>query len=109
MKKHRAIKEVADGLGQSSETLRDWEKQLARHEDKENDLYCSRLAGQFSELFAEKGRYSSVPSYEEYGLHRGVWNADYAKHLYGIIPEQTLEEIKNKIREYRDPSAFGAE
>ena len=100
LKKYRAIQEVADGIGQSPETLRDWEKQLLKSEDYANNLYCSRLAGEFeSEL--KSGHYTSIPDYEDYGGHRGSLNMDRAEYSLKILEKRTIDEIRENIIRYR--------
>lgn len=107
MKKHRALKEVADALAQSAETLRAWEKQLMRSEDRENDLYCAELAGEYDSELSDDGRHFSIPDHQDYGIHRGTWNAENAAYLHRVITKRTFKEIKDKIREYRDPKSSG--
>ena len=109
LKKHRALREVGDGIGQSPETLRDWEKQLLLDEDRQIDLYCSELAGEFDPLIQREGRYCSIPESEEYGVHRGFENAALAVHLHKSIVEMTLETIKSEIRQSRDADKSGVE
>ena len=109
MKKHRALREVGDGIGQSPETLRDWEKKLLLDEDRQNDLYCSQLAGEFDPLIRKDGRNCTIPDSEEYGVHRGLRNASNAVYLHETITKLTLQKIMEKIRQYRDPKASGVE
>lgn len=108
MKKYRALKEVADALAQSAETLRDWEKQLMLSEDTENDLFCAELAGEFDSQLSGDGRYFSIPDHLDYGIHRGTWNTENAAYLHRVITKRTCKEIKDKIREFRDRKSSGA-
>ncbi len=106
MKKYRALEEVGNGIGQSAETLRDWEKGLERSPDYSNDLYCSELAGHFySEL--KEGHFSDIPDHEEFGFWRGTGNIQRAKYLISRIEKLTFEEIKSKILEYRQKKTGG--
>lgn len=109
MKKHRALREVGDGIGQSPETLRDWEKKLLRDEDRQIDLYCSQLAGEFDPIIRSQGPYCSIPDSEEYGVHRGTRNTTLAIILHKQISKMTLENIREKIRKFRDPKETGDE
>ncbi len=109
LKKHRALRDVGDGIGQSPETLRDWEKKLLLDEDRQVDLYCSQLAGEFDPIIQRDGPYCSIPESEEYGIHRGLRNASHAVYLHREISQVTLEKIKVKIRQYRDPKVSGVE
>ncbi|MGO9235042.1 MAG: hypothetical protein ACLP4V_13575 [Methylocella sp.] len=105
-KKYRALQEVADGIGQSSETLRDWEKQLLRSEDYSNDLYCSQLAGALESVL-KSGNWHSIPDYEQYGSHRGPWNVEIAEVNLRIIEKRTFEEIRENIKRFREPGKSG--
>lgn len=109
LKKHRALREIGDGIGQSPETLRDWEKDILKSEDRQNDLYCSQLAGEFDQFFGDGGHPSSIPDDAEYGIHRGVRNSWNAKYLHERIRTVTLQEIKDKIRQFRDPRSSEVE
>jgi hypothetical protein len=44
-KKYVALEIVANSLGQSTETLRRWEKSLLADIDRADDLHTSRIAG----------------------------------------------------------------
>lgn len=101
MKKHRALIEVGEGIGQSAETLRDWEKKLLLDEDRQVDLYCSQLAGEFDPIIQRDGQYCSIPDSEEYGVHRGLRNASHAVFQHQEISKMTFDKIKNNIRENR--------
>jgi len=106
MKKYRALEEVGDGIGQSVETLRGWEKELNRFPDYSEDLYCSELAGRFEAELKEK-HFKGIPDYEEFGFFRGNYSLEHAEFLLRIIEERTFEEIKSKILEYRQKKTGG--
>lgn len=106
MKKYRALEEVGSGIGQSVETLRDWEKVLERSPDRSNDLYCSELAGHFQSELKER-RSSEIPDHEEFGFHRGTGNLERASHLISRIERLTFEEIKSNILQYRQMKTGG--
>ena len=106
MKKYRALEEVGQGIGQSPETLRDWEKELERSHDRAVDLFCSELAGRFRAHF--KGENEMVsPDGDEYDSHRGVNHLDQARYLLPTIESRTFEEIKAKIFQYRQKKTDG--
>jgi hypothetical protein len=47
MKKYRALQLVSDALGQSTETLRSWEKFISNDDDLAMELWAAKIAGQF--------------------------------------------------------------
>lgn len=107
MKKHRALRELSDAIGQSPETLRDWEQLLLKKDDYQVDLYCSQLAGEFDTHFRDGNHSTSIPDYEEYGIHRGLWNLQNAYIIHRTVTTLGTQEIKDKIRQYRDPETSG--
>ena len=106
MKKYRALEEVGAGIGQSSETLRDWEKQLLQSEDYENDLYCARLAGRHSDELIGT-HVSLAASVADFGEHRGTNNLVRAHLLLSRIEGTSFEEIRSNIRKYRQKNSGG--
>lgn len=106
MKKYRALQEVGDGIGQSTETLRTWEKELVKHPDRANDLICSELAGRFRKSFA-RGSEDNSPHENDYGWHRGSNRLVYARYLSRIIPERTLDDIRAQISRHRKKESGG--
>ena len=106
MKKYRALEEVGDAIGQSPETLRAWEKALLQSVDYANDLYCSELAGQFKGSLDDKPM-QEIEKMADYGWHRGLHNLGHARYLYRQISEVTLDEIRERIRHYRQKEEGG--
>jgi len=106
LKKYRAREEVGLGIGQSQETLRDWEKELLRSEDYANDLFCSELAGRWATEL-KQGHFRTIPNYQEFGEHRGTNNVLLAQLLLGIIEKRSFAEIKSKIYEFRQKRSGG--
>ena len=106
MKKYRALEEVAEGIGQSTETLRDWEKQLSKNEDYGNELFCAAIAGYHHKALnlAEDPQTIDFP---DYGSHRGRLNIEIASKLLRTIEKRSLTEIKKKLREYRCAGVSG--
>jgi hypothetical protein len=43
MKKYRALELVSEAIGQSADTIRDWEKGAKFDEDYSNELQCAEL------------------------------------------------------------------
>jgi transcriptional regulator with XRE-family HTH domain len=106
IKKYRALEEVGDAIGQSPETLRAWEKSLRRSPDRDNDLYCSELAGQFKDSLDGKPLWE-LEQLEEYGWHRGTHNLARTRLLYKVITELSLDEIRQRISHYRQKESGG--
>jgi hypothetical protein len=115
-KKYRALEEVGKAIGQSAEALRTWEKELERSRDRSVDLYCSELAGQYDQYFQERrnmqgsdqseyaSQFERYASYcKEYDSHRGLNHFDHAYHLHKIIIDRELDEIRDRLRRYRNP------
>jgi len=100
MKKYRALEEVGGGIGQSPETLRAWEKELIKSPDRENDLYCCELAGQFGDKLNDRSIWHDE-NIEKFGWHRGDSNIALARYLYPIVLKRTFDEIRQRINRYR--------
>lgn len=99
-KKFRALDEVGKAIGQSSETLRSWEKSLENSMDRSIDLYCSELAGLYDGHFRGDAN-APVPDIEEFETWRGLNHAEHAKYLHGVITSRKLDKIRDQIRLYR--------
>jgi hypothetical protein len=103
-KKYRALEEVGAAIGQSPEALRAWEKDLERSKDRSIDLYCSELAGRYDGYFRGEAS-GQTPDKEEYASHRGLNDFDHARYLHQEITERDLQEIRDRIRHYRNANA----
>lgn len=100
IKKFRALEDVANGIGQSPETLRSWEKELGKTEDYSVELICAELAGYYKTDFDnEVDIYIGFP---DYGKHRGKNYIEIALELHDLIPTRQLGEIGKRIRMYRE-------
>jgi hypothetical protein len=106
-KKYRALEEVGKAIGQSPEALRTWEKELERSRDRSVDLYCSELAGKYDEHFqgTEVTKGVTIPEIEKHTWHRGLSNYENAKYLHRIITKRQLDEIRDRIKLYRNAKA----
>jgi hypothetical protein len=100
MKKYRALQEVGEAIGQSTETLRDWEKELRRDEDNEFDLCCAQLAGHLDGVELPAGTKNLE---EKYGAmyHRGSSDIEKASWMLPKLREQSLAEIKTELHRHR--------
>ena len=101
IKKHVARERVAHALGQSSETLRSWEKLLADGgEEFQAEFYAARLAGRFEDEL-EKGRIDKLE--EEYGddsfRNRSYWQmAQVQLARAKNIPLERIRDELNSVR-----------
>jgi hypothetical protein len=100
-KKYRALEEVAKAIGQSPEALRTWEKELEKSRDVSVELYCSELAGRYDRHF-QGVEIMQIPEEEKQSRHRGLNNFEHAKYLHERIRRRQLEEIRDRIRHYRN-------
>lgn len=103
-KKYKALEFVADGIGQSVETLRSWEKDLKIEPDYVAELRIAELAGQYVEDF-DKGVEIGFP---DYGTHRGVSVIVRAREYRELTRDLDLKTIADKIREMRAKNQNGA-
>jgi hypothetical protein len=99
-KKYRALEEVGTAIGQSSEALRTWEKELGKSRDRSVELYCSELAGRYDQHFQGAAK-MEIPEEEKHSRHRGV-HFEHAELLHRQITTRQLEEIRDRIRHYRN-------
>jgi hypothetical protein len=104
MKKYRALQLVGDGLGQSPETLRAWEKSITRNDDFEMQLVGAKLAG---ELETEIDRHSVKDLIEKYGAqyHRHTSDIESAKYILQSIRSHPLKRIRDDLRYNRSRKA----
>jgi hypothetical protein len=100
-KKYRALEEVGKAIGQSLEALRTWEKELEKSRDVSIELYCSELAGRYDQHFRGV-EIMQIPEEEKHSWHRGLSNFEHAKYLHKRITSRQLEEIRDRIRHYRN-------
>ncbi len=99
-KKYRALEDVGNAIGQSSETLRSWEKDLEKSIDRSVDLYCSELAGIHDRYFKGDEALPAPPE-DDFEFHRGLSHLEHARYLHRSITERDFNDIKENIRRYR--------
>jgi hypothetical protein len=96
-KKYRALQTVADGIGQSTETLRDWEKIVSMDEDLRMSLVAALLAGEHeSELDSKHPSELRKTLAREY--HRNMSDIERAHYELDRIRNTSLDDIRNGIR-----------
>jgi hypothetical protein len=107
MKKYRALQLVADALGQSTETLRSWEKIMLSDDDLMMHVESAKLAG---ELESALDKPSASKPVEIYGVeyHRNVTNIEYARYTLDTIRSTPLEKIREGLRSGRKAKQSGS-
>jgi hypothetical protein len=99
MKKYRALEFVSEAIGQSTDTIRDWEKDAKFDEDYSIELQCAELAGRYSEKFKN---IEKIPiGFPDHGTHRGRPLIEIAFDLAKIIEKRTFSEIAENILKFR--------
>jgi hypothetical protein len=101
LKKYRALEQIADGLGQSVETLRDWEKTLMADDDFSVRLAAARIAGQF-ENEIDRNDMKALKEHFPVDYHRNVSDIEWARICLKDIRATPIAEIKKAIRHLRD-------
>lgn len=101
-KKYRALHTVAEAIGQSIETLRDWEKSIISDDDYRMDLVAARLAGEHEDELDKKSPLELRATLaSEY--HRNMSDIERAHYALGEIRTSSLSAISKGIRLERTP------
>jgi len=95
-KKYRALQTIGDGIGQSIETLRDWEKSIVGDDDLRMDLIAAQLAGEYEAELDSKSPTELRKLANEY--HRNMSDIEMARYTLGGLRAYPLEAVKNGIR-----------
>jgi hypothetical protein len=100
MKKHRALQVVGNSLGQSTETLRSWEKFIDGDEDMMMELHAAKIAGEFEGDF---DRYLDEEIIKRHGAewHRNMSDIEFARIALKQIRSTSLDAIRAGIRSTR--------
>jgi hypothetical protein len=107
MKKYRALQLVSDALGQSTETLRSWEKFISNDDDMAMELSAAEIAGQFEGDFDKLSIKEMINLYgAEY--YRKVTNVEYAKLALETIRSTPLDEVREGLRSGRRAKKSGS-
>lgn len=92
-----AMADIAERSGHSIDTLQEWERQLVKNSDYENDLNCAEYAGEFEgELVS--GHYSNIAGYEYYGSYKGVYNLQRATEILNETQSMRLADVVEALR-----------
>jgi hypothetical protein len=101
-KKYRALHSVAEAIGQSIETLRDWEKSIINDDDYRMSLVAARLAGEHEEELDKKSPLELRATLaSEY--HRNMSDIERAHYTLREIRTSSLSAISKGIRLERTP------
>jgi hypothetical protein len=98
-KKYRALEIVGAEIGQSVETLRDWEKDEKFNEEYLIELRCASIAGRHESEF--KAGVDINLGFDQYGTHRGTPIIEIAFSLMPTIESRSFTEIASNIYKYR--------
>lgn len=100
LKKYKALEKVAQGVGQSVETLRSWEKAYGFDDDFMMALRAAELAGELEE---ELDTHPVNRVIEEYGAEyfRHSSDVEYAKLTLGKLRAVTLDAVREGLRAAR--------
>lgn len=102
-KKYRALEVVSEGIGQSIDAIRDWEKELKNDRDYLAEMACAEIAGRHEEDYI-KGYTIGFP---EYRMHKGRPMVEIARDLLPHLKNRTFVEIAAKLRENRTKGIGG--
>jgi hypothetical protein len=107
LKKYRALQLVADALGQSTETLRGWEKAILADDDLMMNVGSAKLAG---ELESGIDQHSIAELIKLYGAeyHRNIADIEYARYALNTIRSTPLEKIREGLRRGRKAKQSGS-
>ena len=101
MKKYIALEKVGDGIGQSPETLRSWEKSLLVDGDFKFKFWCAEAAGVYREELLNN-HWTKISGAKKLGQMRGVGMLEYASYLIRDLNKEDLSKIKERIRHCRE-------
>jgi hypothetical protein len=100
LKKFKALEKVAQGLGQSFETLRSWEKAYGYDDDFVMTLGAAELAGELEEELDTRPITEIIDEYgEEYFRHSS--DVEYAKLTLRELRATPLDDVRVGLRRAR--------
>jgi hypothetical protein len=95
-----AQQQVAVAVGKTIDELQEWERELVKSSDHENDLLCSELAGEFLE-YLTSGHYTNIPQYRTFGSYGGLYNIARAATIVKNRRQHSLADIRTALRSGR--------
>jgi hypothetical protein len=96
-KKIAALTEIAVAINHPVDRLQDWERDLVKFSDYENDLYCAELVGEFDDFF-RTGHYTNIPNHQRYGSFEGKSNMERASQIARTLRRVRIADIKSALR-----------
>jgi hypothetical protein len=107
LKKFKALENVAQGVGQSVETLRSWEKAYGHDDDFMMALRAARLAGELEQELESRPINEIIDEYgAEYSRHSS--DVEYAKRTLGELRAAPLEAVRAGLRNARATQKSGS-
>jgi len=97
LRKIAAITEVAAALRHTPDQLQQWERDLVKFSDYENDLFCAELVGEFEDQL-RASHYTNIRNYKFYGSFEGVFNLERATQLARHMRQVRMSDIQHGLR-----------
>ena len=98
VRKMAALAEVSSTTRRSIDDLQQWERDLVKFSDFENDLFCTELAGELEDVLLTN-HYSNIRNYQFYGSYNGTNNleraATIAHHLRQLRPSDIIQGLRS--------------
>jgi hypothetical protein len=98
LRKMAALAEVSATTRRSIDDLQQWERDLVKFSDFENDLFCTELAGELEDVL-RTSHYSSIRNYQFYGSYKGTNNleraATIAHHMRQVRPSDIVQGLRS--------------
>ena len=92
-----AQEEMAQHLSCTVKNLQDWERELVKSSDYENDLICAELVGEFHDYFVS-GHYTNIDQYKAYGSYDGQLNIARAAGIAKATRNLSFGQIRSGLR-----------
>lgn len=88
---------IARQLGRTVEDLQEWERELVKSSDIENDLLCTELVGEFYDFFIS-GHYTNIEGYKTFGSFNGTYNIARAAKIARAMRRVSIADIRTGLR-----------
>lgn len=100
IKKYVALDNIGRQIGQSSETLRSWEKQFIKSEDSAFWLNIAEICGRYEDEI-ETAKFDIIPKHIREKAYRGETLVDFGQLCLLHLKTRELADIEKNIQEYR--------
>jgi hypothetical protein len=104
LRKIVAITEVSSAIRHSIDELQQWERDLVKFSDYENDLFCAELVGEFDDQLRAT-HYTNIRNYKFYGSFEGSYNLERATQLARHMRQVRMSDIQQGLRGVREVSS----